>query len=357
MKKTFDGFLKAKRDVFQRVISGMLSAFWSRRNFARQTGIPRASCLSAYVAAGLDRPGRDIFLAAGKKLRPILGTLLLEAFGNRNPSRYNAYLALPEILHTSSLVLDDIEDNATLRRNRPCLHVARGIDTAVNVGNALYFLPFQFVRETRLPLETKLRLYAILTESMNRIHAGQGLDILWHRDPGLAVSPAQYLLMTRLKTSSFFRAEAQLAVLFSGKKGALEKQGLALAENIGAAFQIMDDVLDVTLPEADASRFGKKLGQDIFEGKITLIAVHAFQRAQVPEKRKLLDIFRSHAGGPDAVRDALRIFQKYGCIQDAEKTARRLVRRSWEKFAALLRPSQVKDYLERYCAFVVERKF
>lgn len=350
-------FLKQKRKLFHNLIRQEVTSFWSTNNLKKQTSVSGLKDILGYVNPALRVPSYYIFEAESKKLRPILGCLIMNALGVKNAERFEKYLILPELLHSASLIIDDIEDGAAMRRNRLCLHIKYGIDTAVNIANALYFLPFYFLKKSEIRAKYKLRIYDILTESMNRMHIGQGLDILWHKRPSLPISPSHYLLMARLKTSSFFRAEAELAVLFSGVRGAIAEKAVLFAENIGVAFQIIDDVLDLTIAEKELDNFGKKFAQDITEGKKTLIVSYALQRATPPERKKLLQILGLHTRRKTILEQAIGILKKYKCIEDAEKYAYKLIFDSWDAFSKLLKPSEAKGYLDLYCRFIVERRF
>lgn len=357
MDTAFAGFLQRKADYFQKLILRTLACFWKSENLKRQTGMPQLKEISSCLKPALSAPAGYIFEAESKKLRPVLGYLMTTAMNNNPPRGFEKYLVLPELLHSASLAIDDIEDGAILRRNRPCLHIKYGTDTAVNIANAVYFLPFYYLNNSTLGREDKLAVCRILTRAMNRIHLGQGLDVFWHKNPLSAINPRQYLAMVKLKTSSFFRAEAELAVLFSGAPKAAARKAVIFAENIGAAFQIIDDVLDLTVTRKETGKFGKKFAQDIAEGKKTLIVSYALKKASLKDRKKLLKILGLRRQDIALARQAIAILQKYNSIRDAENYAYRLVRESWDDFSGALLPSRAKDYLGLYCRFILERRF
>ena len=353
----FIEFLDKQQHRFDVLVKKEVSSFWSKANLIRQTGLSEINQILNYKKEALSTPSAYFFEAKSKKLRPILGFLLLKAFGAQHAHRFEKYLILPEILHSASLIVDDIEDNATLRRNRPCLHKHYGLDTAVNIANALYFLPFFYLNKANISSSLKTKIYGILFFAMNRIHVGQGLDIFWHKNKNLCITPKEYSSMAKLKTSSFFRAEAELAACLAGKTGPLALRGIAFAENIGVAFQIMDDVLDLTINKNEKKSFGKRFAQDIYEGKKTLIIAYALQRSTAKEKKKILDILALHEYKIDYIIELLNIIEKYNSIEDAQKAAHRLVRHSWNIFSNTLRQSQAKSYLQSFCDFICKRRF
>ena len=357
MKNNFMSFMKIKRNMFDRLITHELTKFWRLNNLSKQTEIKNINTVSKHLDLSFRCPNNYFVNSTSKKLRPILGYLLLKSFRTQQTNRFIKYLILPEILHSASLIADDIEDNANIRRDKPCLHAKYGIDTAINIANALYFFPFYFIKESKIPLLYKIRIYEALTKSMNRMHLGQGLDILWHKTQSVNVSPQEYLIMARLKTSSFFIAEAEIAAIFSNVNHNQRKEAVIFSENIGAAFQIMDDVLDLTLDKNENAAFGKKFAQDITEGKKTLILLFALQNATIQERKKINKILAQHTNNQAAINDIICLFKKYDSIQKSAFFAKNLANSAWNRFEKYLKPSKAKDFLYYFCNFVTERRY
>lgn len=308
-----------------------------------------------HIAPALRIPAKAFLDTEGKMLRPLLGYLLLEAFGTE-PAPFRTYLILPEILHSASLVIDDIEDSAPLRRNKPTMHQSWGIDTAINTANAFYYFPFFLVEQSKLSSDKKRRICEILIEAMNRIHLGQGLDIYWHRNAKIEVTQEEYLQMTRLKTSSFFRAEAQLAASLSNVNRRSAAGAARFAESLGAGFQIMDDILDITREKDKSKQFGKAFAQDITEGKKTLLVIYTLRRAEKKDKKRLQKILSLHTSNKKFIEEVLSMFAKYDTIEETKKFVERLIKKTWRDFAQYIKPSRAKDYLYSYCEFVLRRK-
>ena len=357
METSFIKFLKHKRDFYHVLIENELTRFWENPSLKQQTGIKNIQDILSFIPAALGRPSFNFFDAQSKKLRPILGLLMMQALGLKQAERFEKYLILPEILHSSSLIIDDIEDSATTRRNAPCLHIKYGIDTAVNVANAVYFLPFAYILRSAIPQNYKIKICSLVTESMNRLHLGQGLDILWHKNQIWSITPNQYLVMAKLKTASFFKLEAELAVLFSKTNNVIAEKSRSFAENIGVAFQIIDDTLDLTVNKQETRLFGKRFAQDITEGKKTLLVIYALERASAKDRKELIKLLSLHTKNNGLINIAIKIIKKYNCIIDAELYAAKLIQESWEDFQAALIPSKAKDYLQLFCRFIIERRF
>lgn len=356
MTKDFLLFIENIRGHFCSLINKEVNNFWRVNNLEELTKITNIKNVADYVKTTLGIPSFDFLKTKGKMLRPILGYLMMESFGI-TPHKFENYLILPEVLHNASLIIDDIEDNAWIRRNRPTLHIKYGLDIAINTANALYYLPFHLIRKSTLSNEEKAKVYDILIEAMNRMHLGQGLDILWHNNPTLSVTPEQYLQMVKLKTSSFFRAEVQLAAFFSKINKKIEKEAINFAENLGVIFQIIDDILDLTLGKKQFKKFGKTFAQDITEGKKTLIVIYALKKADSKDRNRLTKILQLHTSQEKILKEAVTILQKYNAFNYAKEFVYDLFKRNWNNFSKLLNSSKAKDYLFHFYKFILERQF
>ncbi len=323
MDKNFLLFLEKKRKYFHRLINKEISSFWEQAALQDLTSLPEIKKVAKYTRDAFASPCRYFLGTKGKMLRPILGHLAIEAFGS-SPRKFEELLILPQLLHDASLVIDDIEDNATLRRGKPALHLKYGIDTSVNTANAVYFFPFQILKKSKIPKAQKEKVSEILIEAMNRMHIGQGLDVFWHRNTGLIITPEQYMQMVKLKTATFFRTEIQLAALFSRVRKRVEKEAVIFAENLGIAFQIMDDILDITLKKKESRKFGKTFAKYITDGKKTLMVAHVFKKAAAHDKKRLIKILGLRTSKREALEEAISIFKKYNAIQEARSLAEEL---------------------------------
>jgi geranylgeranyl pyrophosphate synthase len=255
-------------------------------------------------------------------------------------------------------MVDDVEDDSTFRRGKPCTHKIFGIDIAVNAGNAMYFLPLLPLIENKdkLPPETLNKIYEIYAKEMVNLSLGQAMDIAWHK--GLAnadkITEAQYLQMCAYKTGTLPRMATKMAaVLANADENMVEKMG-RFAEAIGVAFQIQDDILDLTSEKFAKGKGGR--GQDITEGKRTLIVIHTFEKAEPSDRERLKEILKMHTSSQKLRDEAIDIMQKYGSIEYAKQFARNLVRQSWKEIDELLHPSEAKERLKAFAEYLIERK-
>ena len=213
----------------------------------------------------------------GKRLRPILVLLSGRMLGDANPTLVRM-AAVVEMIHTATLVHDDVIDLAKTRRGRPSINVVWGNHTSVLSGDWLYMQAFQLaLRERNFPM---LDLLINLTQMMVE---GELLQL--ERIGKIGVNEADYFELIDRKTASLFSACARLGAMGAGAGEAVEMRMADYAWNLGIAFQLVDDILDFTSRE---KILGKPVGNDLREGKVTLPLIYALETADA-EERKLVE--------------------------------------------------------------------
>jgi geranylgeranyl pyrophosphate synthase len=222
----------------------------------------------------------------------------------------------------------------------------------------MYYLPLLPMLERRHKLSAQKisRIYDIYAQEMINVNLGQAMDIAWHR--GLAdadtVDEKDYMQMCAYKTGALARMAAKMAaVLADASDELVEKLGI-FAESVGVAFQIQDDVLDLTSEE-----FGKKKGgrgQDITEGKRSLPVIHALKVAKPNDRKRLTEILGMHTSRQNLRDAAIAIMQKYESIEHANLVARKIVEESWGEVEMLLPSSAGKEKLKTFAIFLIERE-
>ena len=160
----------------------------------------------------------------GKRWRAILFLIIVEALGEE-PEEYLPYACIPEILHNGTIIVDDVEDEAQMRRGDEALHHSHGTDIALNAGNAMYFIPLKVIEEYRdgLSDSQRLSIYEMLTHELNRTHLGQGMDICWHNQKKVTVAEAEYYEMCACKTGCLARIVARLAAIVTEQPESVER--------------------------------------------------------------------------------------------------------------------------------------
>jgi geranylgeranyl pyrophosphate synthase len=293
----------------------------------------------------------------GKRWRPSLFLLVCEALG-KNPEDFIEFAIIPEVIHNGTLIIDDIEDSSDYRRGKPCTYKIYGLDIAINAGNAMYYLPLLPLIKNKEKIQpSKLcDVYEIYVQEMINLSLGQAMDIAWHR--GLAnadeISEKDYLQMCAYKTGTLARMSAKIAaVLADATKEQVEKIG-HFAESIGVAFQMQDDILDLTGEEFAEKKGGR--GKDITEGKRTLIVIHTLEVASLKDKKRLIEILNMHTSDQKLREEAITIMQKYDSINYTKRFATSIVEESWREMEKILPASKAKEKLKAFAEFLIKRK-
>lgn len=222
----------------------------------------------------LHEAGRHLVRAGGKRLRPGLLLLAAEAVDPNGSleGRLPAAVAI-ELVHTLSLIHDDVIDDDDLRRGVPSVHVAWNQSTAIVAGDLLYARAFELVGQTSAPPETRLECTRVLARACQRLCEGQARDLaLTHDGPE---GEAEYLRTVAEKTGALFAAATEIGARLAGDDAAVAAALARYGESLGMAFQLHDDVLDVT---ATTDALGKPVGSDLTGGKPTLVTIHARQQ-------------------------------------------------------------------------------
>ena len=356
-KTDIDKFLAERSVLIDKVIERYIPRRYDKDSLAFALGSPRYEYHVEALNKTIAEPLWEFLDRGGKRWRPSLFLLICEALG-KDPEKFVDYAIIPELVHNGLLIIDDIEDGSELRRGKPCVHRLFGLDVAINVGNEMFFLPLlPLIKNRGKLLPSKgARIYEIYAQEMINVGFGQAMDIAWHR--GLAnadkVSERQYLQMCTYKTGTLARMAAKMAgVLADASEELVEKLG-RFAEAVGVAFQIQDDILDLTGKEFADKKGG--LGQDITEGKRSLIVIHTLEKAEPQDGKRLIEILNKHTTEQKLRDEAINIMKKYGAIEYAKRFARKMVQESWTEVDKLLPRSGAKEKLRAFADYLIERE-
>lgn len=309
------------------------------------------------INRSLNEPLWEFLDRGGKRWRPTLLLLIYEALGGE-PLEALDFAVIPEVIHNGTLIADDIEDSSEMRRGKPCTYKIFGIDVAINLSQAMYFLPMIILSEKRdvIPQDRARRIYEVYVQEMINLSLGQAIDIAWHKGlvPADKIVEENYLQMCAYKTGTLARMAAKIAAILAGASDdAVEKIG-RFAESIGVAFQIQDDILDIAGEDFAKGKGG--LGMDITEGKLTLMVIHTLRKAAQEDKEEMLRIIGMHTRDEDLKRKAIEIMKKYGSIEYARMTAARIVEESWREIEKILPPSEAKGKIKMLAEYLIQRK-
>ena len=257
----------------------------------------------------LYKPASYVLESGGKRLRPILVLFSAKAAGGKFSKAYNAAIAV-ELLHNFTLVHDDIMDNADKRRGRATLHKKYDISTAILAGDSLLSVAYEYLlKDSGDQLKEVLDSF---THGLVEVCEGQSMD----KDFELLneVSIDQYIMMIEKKTA----AMAEMCCIIGANIACASKQEIkALAgfgKNIGIAFQIQDDLLDIS---GNESEFGKFVGGDLVEGKKTYLFLKAVEKAKGKDKKEFLSVIKRKGIKQEEIPKFKELYCKLGVLDDA----------------------------------------
>lgn len=288
-------------------------------------------------------------LAGGKRFRPFLTMISCESVSGDSKN------ALPlaagvELVHNFTLVHDDIMDHSVLRRNLPSVHVKFGEPAAILAGDLLFAKSFEAVLSTPLDFPTFKHLQQSFIDCIIAICEGQQLDMEF--EARKTVSEKEYLEMISKKTGALFELSAKGGGLVGGgnpqEVAALQTYGMSL----GLAFQIWDDYLDMSSTQ---TTLGKDIGNDIRNGKKTLIAVHSFTHATGKQKQQLENSFGDHRASDHDVSMVYDLFRDLGSVDYAQQRALQFVSQAKDALS-ILRETEAKELLLQLIEYTIQRE-
>ena len=289
----------------------------------------------------------DLLDRGGKRWRPVFMLLCCDVLGGG--SKVMDLVPLIEFIHNGTLMVDDVMDNSEKRRGKECIHRLFGVDVAINAGNMMYYLPYLLIKKSDLDAKRKLLLHEVIAEEMIKLHLGQSLDIYWHNNSGFATEDL-YMQMCAYKTGTLVRLGAKIGAIL-GDAGTRKSRAVAdFAEAIGVAFQIQDDILNLT------AEIGKEFGYDISEGKRSLMVIKVLEDGSEPDRRRLLEILSLKTRDLKLIKEAVSIIERNNALDYARMKARKLVLKAWSRLDFVIPDSEAKKKLKLFADFVVERK-
>jgi len=278
-----------------------------RVNHYIETILPPAS---AGEPKNLYEPIRYAMEGNGKRLRPLLLLITCEALSGKIDEALPAAAAV-ELMHNYTLIHDDIMDRDLTRRGRPTVHCKWDADVALLAGDGLLTLSYRSLLRTR---SSNLQCAAqVFTDGLIELCEGQCRDRDFEHDDGVTIP--QYLHMIRQKTARFFSICTEMGALLAGAPEAKIKLVRRFGESLGLAFQIQDDLFDITVSPAV---LGKDFGSDVKRRKRTFLYVHTMTQGAPGHRDALQQIFRQPEISDAEVLTAQRIFNDAGSLTAAE---------------------------------------
>lgn len=285
--------------------------------------------------------------AGGKRLRPILVFLSFQAQDNRGSRDTAVALATTvELIHTATLLHDDVVDESDMRRGMPTANAEFGNAASVLVGDFLYSRAFQVMVSTG-----SMRVLEIVSEATNRIAEGEVMQLL--AIGKLDLTEAEYMDVIEAKTAKLFEAAGALGAIAAGADRARETMMANYARRLGVAFQIADDVLDY---RGDADVLGKSLGDDLAEGKLTLPIILALKQAAPADRDWLRSIIRDNRVTHEHshLPKVRALLESCGALDASMAMAERHARAAADEIA-YLPESDAKRWMLELCEYATQR--
>ncbi len=267
--------------------------------------------LEGRIPSSLYKPGLYIIEGGGKRLRPLLVLFSSKAVGGRFSNAYNASVAV-ELLHNFTLVHDDIMDNADKRRNKLTLHKKYDTSTAILAGDSLLSVAYeQLLKDCN---GNSKQILSAFTKGLVDVCEGQSMDKDFETTKDVSIK--EYEIMIEKKTAAMVEMCCKIgAILGGGNKK--EISSLAnFGRSIGIAFQIQDDLLDIT---GNENEFGKFVGGDLVEGKRTFLFIKALEKAKGKNLQALKKVVRNKGIKPDEILFYKNLYAELGVLDDAKK--------------------------------------
>jgi len=315
----------------------------------------------------LYEPMRDYPLRGGKRFRPALVLLACEAMGGDKQKALPTAAAF-ELFQCFALVHDDIEDGSEMRRGKPCLHHLHGIPLTINIGDALYSKVFEALAANRdlLGADVALTLMDEMIRGAQMTFEGQAYDIGWVAASEMPTVDA-FMEMLRLKTGWYSgRGPCSAGAVVAGASEALRGAVGDFGEAIAVAFQIRDDLLNLSVQETDVTQapsatgggYGKERGGDIAEGKRTLMVIDCYHHCSDGDRGRFMEILEGDRSTTSAgdIEWVIDLMVETGSIERAEQECAKRAGAAL-KHLEVLPQSQMRETMEEMSHFLVERVF
>ena len=282
----------------------------------------------------------------GKRLRALLTLGSSKLCGYLKGGRDINLAACVELIHSATLMHDDVIDNSDIRRGKKTTNLIWGNKSSILAGDYLLSRCFQMIVE-----DGNLEVLKLLSSTSAKIAQGEILQ-LQHKNE-IDMLEETYLKIISSKTAVLFSAATKVGAILSEKSNK-EKEALEFyGKNLGITFQIADDTLDYN---SEVNSFGKKVGNDFFEGKITLPLILLFQQSNNSEKKQLEIIFKQDARSSNDLSIILDLISKYKTISQCYKKAEHFINLASNSLS-VFKDTKEKKILENLTTFSLERSF
>ena len=299
--------------------------------------------LNPYLDLVSDVAGHILF-SGGKRLRPLL-MVLSARMCSYNGNYEKTFSTALEYLHTATLLHDDLVDDATLRRGKTVAHATWGNAITVLVGDYLLARALSISAGTG-----RLRVVQVLAELTENMSQGEVHQLM--RKGDIKLTEDEYMVVIRRKTAVLFEAACRVSAIIADAPADTEKVLAEYGYNLGIAFQMADDLFDYTLQTSD---FGKEVGADLREGKLTLPVIYALKQANSSDRDLMIKIIRNTDFTTDDFKTLLDLLVKYGGIDYTQKTAASYIDTA-KNALAVFEPSPTKETMLDIADYALARR-
>ena len=303
---------------------------------------------------------RDYPSRGGKAIRPALLVASCRAFGGHTEDALVSAAAI-ELLHNAFLVHDDIQDSSLLRRGQPTLHESVGVPLALNAGDALVMAGLEMLTENRARLGSRVASHVAREFEVMLQHTleGQAIELGWQRDVVVDLDSDDYLDLIMRKTCWYTTIHPLRTGMLIGTLGRdVSPDMVHFGFCLGAAFQIQDDLLNLT---GDEATYGKEILGDLYEGKRTLMLIHLLRHVSDSERQDIIASFLARPRSErtqDQVRHVVGLMHRYGSIDFAQEFAEGIRGSAFESFDAAFESAHSSDdlaFLRAMVDFMLDR--
>ena len=282
----------------------------------------------------------------GKRIRALLTLGSAKICGYSKGTRDINLAACVELIHAATLMHDDVIDNGSVRRGKKTLNSIWNNHSSVLIGDYLLSRCFEMMVD-----DGNIEVLKLLSSTSSKIAQGEVLQLQHQGEVDMLEET--YLKIISAKTAELFAAATKVGAILSDMKSK-EKEALEFyGRNLGLTFQIADDTLDYN---SELKLFGKKIGQDFYEGKITLPIILLFQRADDKEKERLKEIFSKNVRSKDDLEYSLSLIKRYEIIKACYQKAEHYINLASNSLS-VFSDSEEKNILENLTSFSLTRSF
>ena len=282
----------------------------------------------------------------GKRLRALLTLGSAKLCGYQKGSRDINLSACVELIHAATLMHDDVIDNSDLRRGKKTLNSIWGNQSSILVGDYLLSRCFEMMVD-----DGDKEVLKLLSSTSAEISQGEVLQ-LQHKGE-IDMLEETYLKIISSKTASLFAAATKVGAILTNKENKIKDALEFYGKNLGLTFQIADDTLDYN---SELKLFGKEIGNDFYEGKITLPIILLYQKAAPEEKKEIKIKFTNHNRSKEDFKQILNLIKKYKIVNDCYSKAEYFINLSSNSLS-IFPESKEKEIFKKLTSFSLERTF